>query len=156
MGKKQPLPSRRLFQTKQDRLAPSPQEGREQAGSAPKPALLQHLPKFYSENPKDPLQIKGQPEGPGGFTEPALSGEKVVGGDHLVSPQVQGLGGGHCLGSPRLRGQCSGVRGADACLASLQPARIFRPLGKAPEHSPRLGEGVSCQVTEGPDAPRPW
>lgn len=23
------------------------------------------------------------------------------------------------------------------------------------EHSPRLGEGVSCQVTEDPDAPRP-
>lgn len=23
------------------------------------------------------------------------------------------------------------------------------------EHSPQLGEGVSCQVTEDPDAPRP-
>lgn len=78
-------------------------------GSAPKPALLQHLPKFYSKNPKFPLQIKAQARGSKSFTKTALFGEKVVSGDHLVSPQVQGLDGGRCLGSPHLCGHHSRV-----------------------------------------------
>ena len=72
---------------------------------------------------------------------------------HLVWPPVPRLpGGGHCLGRHRSRGR----GGPDAGPTDLQLARIFRPLGKAPGTlPPLLGEGVSCQVTEDPDAPRP-
>lgn len=73
------------------------------------------------------------------------------------SGRILGLGGLTLPGLPPPRSTpLPGLGGPNACPAGLQRARIFRPLGKAPGTlPPGRGEGVSCQVTEDPDAPRP-
>lgn len=82
----------------------------------------------------------------------------ITGGDRLGRPLLLGLGGLTRPGFPGLRQHHSPRRG------DLMPAPpVSNRLGflglwaKRLEHSPlpRLGEGVSCQVTEDPDAPRP-
>lgn len=115
-------------------------------GSAPKPALPQHLPRFYSKNPKIPLQVRVQPQCPKSFTKTALFGKKAVGGDHLVWPQVQGLGRGRCFGAPLLRGHHSrGVGDPMTTPLVSNPLGFLGLWAKRQNTPPSWGRGCSVR-----------
>lgn len=99
--------------------------------------------------------METNPGGPESFT----MGKKVItGGDLLGRPLILRLGGLTCLGFPGLGQHHSQGRGDPMPAPPVSNQLGFLGLwAKRLERSPhpRLGEGVSCQVTEDPDAPRP-
>lgn len=144
-GKKQPLPSLRLFQNKQTTFL-LPKREMSRHGSAPKPALPQHLPSFYSKNPKIPLQIRVRPQGPKSFTKTALVGKRVAGGDHLVWPQVRGLRRRRCFGAPLLREHHSrGVGDPKPTPLVSNPLGFLGLWAKRQNTPPSWGRGCSVR-----------